>query len=338
MTKINQLKDEAIRSSALRKHALGGWTRSKSRPETVETASCTRCGATVTVNTNPRPNEIDVGGRAVAVTCPNFVPEAVAKEITETTYDMWWDRNSELSKEQVSNLVQGDTDLETLWFEDLLPRNHYYLLDMEKELIKQKLKEHGIEATVEEYFEQWPACTPAVDPNMAQLVRNTHAYIGLEIGVEFDPNSKDYADHAEALDLFEVDPEQMASTELQNAPAMPERTNPAVDPAELQTAWVNMFYPGSWVALLSYRNLARVIENAEAIREKGIVLEAGTNLIMHSFYSGSSSTIVTLTRDLQLSAEQVSDLYHDGGLGYGVQRTCSLTARAWEGRWHLPEA
>jgi hypothetical protein len=60
------LQREAARAARFREHRLGRWEEH----ETWATAKCRDCPAQVTVNTKPMPNEIDIGGDAVAVNCP----------------------------------------------------------------------------------------------------------------------------------------------------------------------------------------------------------------------------------------------------------------------------
>lgn len=67
MKKRDILRREAIDSSIFRGHEL---TRFKWATPTRGWADCKNCAAWVTVIVNPAPNEIDIGGPAVAVNCP----------------------------------------------------------------------------------------------------------------------------------------------------------------------------------------------------------------------------------------------------------------------------
>lgn len=49
-----------------RGHLIGPWTIGDHR---VSTSACLWCSRTVTVNTRPMPNEINIGGAAVAINC-----------------------------------------------------------------------------------------------------------------------------------------------------------------------------------------------------------------------------------------------------------------------------
>ena len=62
-----QLKKEAEKSAKLRHHTLGPWKDYSSRAGSE--AECTKCGADCEVLLAPHPNEIDIGGSAVAINC-----------------------------------------------------------------------------------------------------------------------------------------------------------------------------------------------------------------------------------------------------------------------------
>ncbi len=66
MTKLRRLKNEARESAYSREHPLGNF---QTDDATTATAECPECGAYVQVRTDPRPNEIEIGGNAVAVNC-----------------------------------------------------------------------------------------------------------------------------------------------------------------------------------------------------------------------------------------------------------------------------
>jgi hypothetical protein len=66
MRKIERLKLRANEACALRGHRMGEWKRLK--PTTAESV-CDDCNMGVVINTHPAPNDIDIGGKAVALTC-----------------------------------------------------------------------------------------------------------------------------------------------------------------------------------------------------------------------------------------------------------------------------
>lgn len=79
---LRRLKASAEESARLRGHALGPWLEGHTK--FARRASCSRCGREVVVNTWPAPNEIDIGGEAVAVGCGTRAanPQPVAREFT----------------------------------------------------------------------------------------------------------------------------------------------------------------------------------------------------------------------------------------------------------------
>ena len=67
MTTKADLMGQAEEAARFRGHVLSGWITALHKGW----ATCTRCGMSVMVNTKPAPNEIDIGGDAVALTCPS---------------------------------------------------------------------------------------------------------------------------------------------------------------------------------------------------------------------------------------------------------------------------
>jgi len=65
MTHINRLKQEAAESCRFRGHNMGRFQTDKYGAS----ATCNVCGAEVQVTPRPMPNEIEIGGEAVALNC-----------------------------------------------------------------------------------------------------------------------------------------------------------------------------------------------------------------------------------------------------------------------------
>jgi hypothetical protein len=61
---------QATRAATQRGHSLAWGPLVISGARIRETARCRRCTATVSVDTRPESNGIDIGGDAVAVNCP----------------------------------------------------------------------------------------------------------------------------------------------------------------------------------------------------------------------------------------------------------------------------
>lgn len=85
MYRAQTLKDEATDSAVWRGHRLGPWDNNG---PTRAYAECD-CGASVTVDTNPPPNGIDIGGDAVAINhprTPSWVQRANAETLPVKVY------------------------------------------------------------------------------------------------------------------------------------------------------------------------------------------------------------------------------------------------------------
>jgi len=68
-TKIRKLKEQAIMSCTKRCHTMKNFETVKFAPRQVFTSYCKYCNMYVQVIPKPYPNEIDIGGNAVALTC-----------------------------------------------------------------------------------------------------------------------------------------------------------------------------------------------------------------------------------------------------------------------------
>ena len=65
-SKLDALRCEPYDSTTWRGHLIGPWTTGDRK---LSTSACLHCGRTVTVNARPMPNEINIGGEAVAINC-----------------------------------------------------------------------------------------------------------------------------------------------------------------------------------------------------------------------------------------------------------------------------
>jgi len=68
---IADLEREALVSCELRGHEMGDWDRSRRGSANISTCECVKCQKYVQVIDLPQPNEIDIGGTAVALHCSN---------------------------------------------------------------------------------------------------------------------------------------------------------------------------------------------------------------------------------------------------------------------------
>ena len=68
-SEIRKLKKEARDACKRRGHDMKNFVGLFMRDRTIYRSKCKRCAMYVDVNTNPLPNQIDIGGTAVAMTC-----------------------------------------------------------------------------------------------------------------------------------------------------------------------------------------------------------------------------------------------------------------------------
>jgi hypothetical protein len=69
MRTLQSLRREAAQGTNFRGHRMR-WSLYHGEGRSLYNGTCTRCGGWVQCNTNPLPNGIDIGGSAVALTCP----------------------------------------------------------------------------------------------------------------------------------------------------------------------------------------------------------------------------------------------------------------------------
>jgi len=85
---IYELIEEAEDSCEFRDHDMKPFIQSEDH--TYASSECNLCGAVVAVRTNPLPNEIDIGGEAVAVHCrPKLDVVSLSKDQLPTLNE--WD-------------------------------------------------------------------------------------------------------------------------------------------------------------------------------------------------------------------------------------------------------
>ena len=98
----------AEQSTRHRGHELRNWT---GNGLDFALAYCKRCGCQVTVNASPAPNEIDIGGRAVALDCQHerdkiiYAQRALAFILKpgQYTFEEWADRIAQVYDVSYSN-------------------------------------------------------------------------------------------------------------------------------------------------------------------------------------------------------------------------------------------
>lgn len=73
---LRAMQQDAEAAAKFRCHEIAWGSRFDHGPGIARNGDCTRCGASISVRTDPRPNEIHIGGEAVAVTCTAPRPRA----------------------------------------------------------------------------------------------------------------------------------------------------------------------------------------------------------------------------------------------------------------------
>ena len=80
MTKERRLKESAIRSCRTRGHVMSRFIdfgKAICSTHSQFLARCILCGKTVHVNLSPMPNEVEIGGEAVAIECEYIIDSGV---------------------------------------------------------------------------------------------------------------------------------------------------------------------------------------------------------------------------------------------------------------------
>jgi len=72
MRKIDRLKKEALEACNFRGHKVSRFVNHSPKPIQIAHSYCIICRKSVIVNNSPLPNEIEISGRAVALTCNDF--------------------------------------------------------------------------------------------------------------------------------------------------------------------------------------------------------------------------------------------------------------------------
>ena len=82
---LSELKTSALKATTFRGHKMAPWSDYLA----VSRCACKVCGMEVSVTPNPAPNDIDIGGPAVALTCKKRPVRYVTTTWEVSTYDVW---------------------------------------------------------------------------------------------------------------------------------------------------------------------------------------------------------------------------------------------------------
>lgn len=82
MSGLATLRTQATLSASNRGHALLWRRPHHGEARSYQIGYCAKCGKEVCVNTKPQPNEIDIGGEAVALNCTSKPVERLRHHVT----------------------------------------------------------------------------------------------------------------------------------------------------------------------------------------------------------------------------------------------------------------
>ncbi len=108
-TKISRLKSDASAAANSRGHDMTRFIHHEFKNNTA-ISHCRNCHMSVTVNTHPAPNEIDIGGEAVALTCqvtPNLGLATYCIKVIPENGKPYFHYIDSMSHDEVESYIQG---------------------------------------------------------------------------------------------------------------------------------------------------------------------------------------------------------------------------------------
>jgi hypothetical protein len=256
--------------------------------------------------------------------------------------EIYIDYRDELSKEQVSQILEGKL-AEVRWeIEDnamsYMDREDYYWTHMAEELKVEK--DEIFEWLDDEGF--WPH-NDLTDDGMRRLMENTSVEITAIVwDAEWNfynwayGGPVNYSDVKESLRILGINPLEFkkafddSSVSLGGShrlrgyfPDMPNR-KPAVDVNELRGNMI-VLYDG--VLNFCLGDLAQVAEVASG-ETKNITFKAGTNVVMYDFGNGAGITEVQLKEDVTIPRKKV-EFKNDNESRYGIQSCYGFVHSYW---------
>lgn len=113
MKHLGILRQEANEACAARGHKVMEWSAPyHGESRSLQHASCSVCGLEVHIRMNPLPNEIEVGGEAVALNCGNKFTDAEAQQLAESIYQSWKARDTCSDRWGWFMVKMDETDIE----------------------------------------------------------------------------------------------------------------------------------------------------------------------------------------------------------------------------------
>lgn len=254
---------------------------------------------------------------------------AIQEWLDKNPVEVFWDCRDGLGKEGITSLLAGKVlDLENELWEDSIE----YISELEDWTLKEAVfyayprleRDDPIDGLL---YNLRDLVDVSVDMDIERLVKNTNAYICVQLPAEHDSYWREYSDVKDELEYFGINPAELREffPEVRWYDC-PTRKNPLLKTRDLVEAWVNCGYSGYWHAMLDAQS---VLELALADKLNGkLRLKAGANLIIHDYWNGASSMNEPLLVDIEVEAKEI---YHDGENRYGIQSCCGFIDDAWNG-------
>jgi len=281
--------------------------------------------------------------------------------------EMYWDRNSDLSNEQVEKIISSEDGIHEV-SNELYDMNIDYIFDQEEEAIKELIGRFKLADTDDENYDEDELVKELkdefqeyihVDMNIEQLIRNTHRpKITLNTDYSLDENEFnriEYSNVEMILDLFNINPKTFgellrsghgftesgkagyANKDISSFPDMPERNGKEkVKPADLVEDIANTNYSGGQLVFLMHLDLNGFIKNRKEIMENGFILKSGTSGHFHNYANGSGGVGFDTISDIIFKKSEIHYKFQeDESISYGVQNTYGLVGDAWNGTIEL---
>lgn len=238
--------------------------------------------------------------------------EKARAELESREVSIYWDYDDKLHEDHVKEIIKGDLGkvYESIWDSCI-----DYIGELESKERAQVADQFDVE-----YDQLWDTY-PTVEFDIKRLVKNTHAKLGVTLGINHDNDTSTFGAVRNELEALGINPAAVR----ESWPSIPERSDPLVSNDDLWELWVNNFYPGEYTALLDPKSLQLLADNPEA---ETFTLKAGSPVTIYDFWNGSGSMIVETQKDITVKRENI---YHDGANRYGIQRCYGLVDSAWAG-------
>lgn len=175
---------------------------------------------------------------------------------------------------------------------------------------------------------------------IGELVREQSVMIAVVLDLEWEyqgwhlvrdlkDNGYEGIDHV--LEFFGISPHLVAEyyglEDRESWPELPER-EPIVKPNDLFSSWDNTVNSGEYAIMwgTDLETAASIVEHIDG--GGSITLKKGSNIVIHDYLNGASSTLVRTTKDVTIT-KYLSRLINDGARKYGIQSCCGFTSGTW---------